>query len=70
MNSLTKTDLLTILKCLRITEREYMDHPDIDNAKGKIQRMIDDYCEHDRNGSEVEDFLDSCSKCNARILRD
>jgi len=36
----------------------------------KIQSMIDNYCEHDTCAGEVEIFADTCSKCNALVLRD
>jgi len=47
MNNLTKTDLLTIFKCLRLAEGSCGNHSDIDNATHKIQKMIDNYCEYE-----------------------
>lgn len=35
----------------------------------KIERMIENYCEHECNG-EVEIFVDTCKKCNAYLLRE
>lgn len=36
----------------------------------KLQSIIDNYCEHDNCGGEVEIFVDTCSKCKAFMLRE
>lgn len=41
-----------------------------DELQDKIQSMIDNYCEHNESGGEVEIFVDTCSKCNAYLLRE
>lgn len=35
----------------------------------KIQYMVSNYCVHNNCGGEIEIFVDTCSKCNAYILR-
>lgn len=62
MNDFTKEEL-TILY-LSISGENYR------KLKDKLQSMIDSYCEHDLSGGEVEEFIDTCSKCNAFILRE
>ena len=34
----------------------------------KLCSMINNYCEHDTIGGEIDLFIDTCSKCNAFIL--
>jgi hypothetical protein len=34
----------------------------------KIQRMINNYCDHDGAAGEVETFADTCPKCNIFML--
>ena len=35
----------------------------------KLCSMINNYCEHDTIGGEIDLFIDTCSKCNAFMLR-
>lgn len=61
MNEFTKDELIIIKKCL-----EYRGTAKLVK---KTQSIIENYCEHECNG-EIEIFVDTCSKCNAYLLRD
>ncbi len=67
MIQLMKDELQDLFKCVRLTEMQHGDCPELDNLKYKIQRMIDTYCEHESGESFHEAFLwHVCSKCGAQ----
>ena len=63
MNEFTKEELGIIACNLCV-------NPKTVNILIKLESMIDNYCEHNAEGGEVEIFVDTCSKCSAYILRE
>lgn len=71
MNEFTKQELEDIRDCIDYAYRSNPISPRISlTLRNKIQSMIENYCAHDSNGGECEIFLDTCSKCNAFMLRE
>ncbi len=68
MNDFTKEELMELWENCDV-ERLQCGIDNYSVLMNKLQSMIDNYCEHDSSGGEVEDFVDTCSKCNAFILR-
>jgi len=66
MNEFTKDELKEIQSALSI----FSGSPRGNSIFHKIKSMIDNYCDHDSSSGECEIFVDTCSKCNAFMLRE
>lgn len=53
MNDFTKEELNVLIKCARLTQIDFGQCADIDNAIYKLQPMIDNYCEHENKCEHV-----------------
>ena len=68
-NDFTKEELENILTCVNaISYNNEASSLTLKSSQDKIQSLIDNYCEHDTIGGEIDLFIDTCSKCNAFIL--
>ncbi len=63
MNDFTKDELNVLLKCARLTEIEFGDCTDIDNAIYKLQTIIDSYCDHESADIDYDYQALRCQKC-------
>lgn len=70
MNDFTKEELEQLISDIN-NIRIYTDIDNWDDElHTKIQFMIENYCEHDTCGGEIEEFIDICAKCKAFLLRE
>lgn len=69
MNNFTKEELMNILYSLEHLYEPTFDLSKIYLLRNKVESMIDNYCEHDDSGGEVDIFVYTCSNCNAFLLR-
>lgn len=65
MNDFTRDEQHILFKCIRLSEIDYGECPDLDNVKIKLQSMIDSYCEHEDDGMIYTSNppQNKCKKC-------
>lgn len=68
MNQFTKDNLLVLLKCVRLCEVDHGECSDLDNVKFKLQKLIDNYCEHSNKQYFERVNLYECDNCHVVML--
>lgn len=68
MNNFTKKELITLSLCMNdhvvFTQRKLP--PSFYRLKNKLQSMIDNYCDHKFEQTDIESFEFHCIKCEER----
>lgn len=65
----SKDDLLILLKCVRLCEIDHGECSDLDNVKFKLQKIIDQYCEHAHKQYYEHVPVYECNNCHLVMLR-
>ena len=68
MNDFTKEELKFFL--MAIKPFYFLWRESSLKLESKIQSLIDNHCDHDDGGGEVEIFSDTCKKCDPYVLRE
>lgn len=69
MDEFTKSDLYVLLKCVRLCEIEHGECPDLDYVKLKLQKIIDQYCDHAHKQYYEYVLVYECNNCHLVRLR-
>lgn len=66
MNDFTKEELIKILKAYEMDPHYFDSHQEINNFGGRIQSMIDNYCEH-KNTECTGGWTYKCTDCGMKF---